>query len=45
MKYTQTKNRLWYLDKTVYKDQYAYQDFDVTDAIVNADKLNTTVID
>jgi hypothetical protein len=45
MKYTQTKERSWYLDKTVYKDQYANQDFNVTDAVVNADKLNTTVID
>ena len=45
MKYTQTKDRLWYLDKTVYNDKYANQDFNVTDAVVNADKLNTTVID
>lgn len=45
MKYTQTKDRLWYLDKTVYNDQYANQDFNVTDAVVNTDKLNTTVID
>ena len=45
MKYTRTKDRSWYLDKTIYKDQYANQEFNVTDAIVNADKLNTTVID
>ena len=45
MRYTQTKDRSWYLDKTVYKEQYANQDFNVTDAVVNVDKLNTTVID